>query len=142
MTLHFFQSLGDISPLRQIYQKVFYLMLNHSLIIFQVNLIVWGYILYLLYLLGNFLLFVSIFLFGWILSGFTLFVDPDRKLLFYMPGNKSSMSLGVVYLGINGVFIVSGVVSLWFHGVVSIRVTVGYMYNVFLPISLLTNPQP
>ena len=87
-------------------------MLNHSLIIFQVNLIVWGHILYPIYLLGNFLLFVSIFLFGLILLGFTLFVDLDRKLLLYMPGNKSSMSLGVVYLGINGVFGVSGVVAL------------------------------
>ena len=51
------------------------------------------------------------FLWWGILSGVTLFDGLDIEELLSMPGDKSSISIVVVYLGVTRVFVVTGVVA-------------------------------
>ena len=65
-----------------------------------------------------------------------------------MPGGKRLMSIGILYLGVPGVFGVPGVVALGVPGVVTIDVPVrvafgvpdGYMFTVFCHNSLRPSP--
>ena len=50
------------------------------------------------------------------LSGVTLFDDIKKEELQYMPGDERLMSLCVEYLGVLGVLVVPGVVSLGVTG--------------------------
>ena len=51
----------------------------------------------------NFIISVTLFLFGFILSGVTLFVYLNREKILSIPGDKMEICLVVVYLGVTGV---------------------------------------
>ena len=64
------------------------------------------------------------------LSGVTLFVKPEKEELLSMTGDKRLISLGVLNLGVPGVFGVPGVVALGVTSKFAFGVTNGYMFNV------------
>ena len=96
-----------------------------------------------LYFLGTFLISLTTFWGGVILSGDIIFYDLDREELPSIPGDKRLMSLGVEDIGVPGVFWVPGVVSLGVSSKLALWVPIEVVFwvpNVSIFTILCLNP--